>query len=235
MSRTAVAILIGAALLFSVPAFAIDGVVLINQATVMATGGFPYKITQPGSYKLSGNLVVPADVDGIDILTDNVAIDLNGFTVSGPVTCTGYSAGIDCGAYVLAVGINGFTGFIHSVNNVTVRNGTVVGFYIGVDVHGIDELVEDIHATGNQTSGISVEGGVVRRNGASLNGLYGIDASRSTVTENIANFNGQFGLNIFHGVFGSNTFESNGVNGTQVSNIGGGVSQNNNDCQGSVC
>jgi hypothetical protein len=75
--------------MFSAPAFAVDGQVLINQSTVMAAGGFPYKITHPGSYKLSGNLVVPADVDGIDILTDNVTIDLNGFTISGPDTCTG--------------------------------------------------------------------------------------------------------------------------------------------------
>jgi len=36
----------------------LEGVVLINQSTVMAAGGFPYVITQPGSYKLSGNLTL---------------------------------------------------------------------------------------------------------------------------------------------------------------------------------
>ena len=40
-------------------AFAVDGQVLINMSTVTAAGGFPYKITQAGSYKLSGNLTVP--------------------------------------------------------------------------------------------------------------------------------------------------------------------------------
>jgi hypothetical protein len=39
MSKTAVAILIGATLLFSASAFAVDGVVLINQASVNAAGG----------------------------------------------------------------------------------------------------------------------------------------------------------------------------------------------------
>jgi hypothetical protein len=29
--------------------FAVDGVVLINQSTVLAAGGFPYAISQPGS------------------------------------------------------------------------------------------------------------------------------------------------------------------------------------------
>ena len=48
-------LLLAGALLAS-SAFAVDGVVLINQSTVTAAGGFPYSITQSGSYRLSGNL-----------------------------------------------------------------------------------------------------------------------------------------------------------------------------------
>jgi hypothetical protein len=45
-----------------------DGVVPIDQAVVAASGGFPYKITVPGSYRLSGNLVVKAaDTTAVDI------------------------------------------------------------------------------------------------------------------------------------------------------------------------
>lgn len=79
-------------------AFAVDGVVLINQSTVMAAGGFPYIISQPGSYKLSGNLTMnttqtgnyigncgglpsPCDL-AIGIGTSNVSLDLNGFTIT---------------------------------------------------------------------------------------------------------------------------------------------------------
>ncbi len=63
--------------------YAVDGVILINQSTVMAAGGFPYTISQPGSYKLTGNLVVPNFVSGIQISASNVTLDLNGFTISG--------------------------------------------------------------------------------------------------------------------------------------------------------
>jgi hypothetical protein len=61
--------------------FAIDGQILINQSTVMASGGFPYRITQPGSYKLSGNLTAPLGVSAIKFDASNVTLDLNGFNI----------------------------------------------------------------------------------------------------------------------------------------------------------
>jgi hypothetical protein len=68
---------------------AVDGQVLINQAAVTAAGGFPYKITQPGSYKLSGNLVMNTfpggNYSGMDVAilinSSNVTLDLNGFSI----------------------------------------------------------------------------------------------------------------------------------------------------------
>lgn len=75
----------------SVPAYVygVDGQILINQSTVNAAGGFPYQITQPGSYKLSGNLMMNTSVLGnfngmdvaISIGSNNVTLDLNGFTI----------------------------------------------------------------------------------------------------------------------------------------------------------
>jgi hypothetical protein len=93
MSKLVSNLLVLAALAGSVPAFAVDGVVLINQATVTAAGGFPFKITESGSYKLSGSLVAPAATDGIDIQANDVTLDLNGFSISGAIVC----AGINCG------------------------------------------------------------------------------------------------------------------------------------------
>jgi len=157
MSKRTLVILIGAALLFSAPAFAIDGQVLINQSTVMAAGGFPYKITQPGSYKLSGNLAVAAaSTDAIDIETSNVTLDLNGFTISGPVTCTGSSSAISCEGRA-GSGIANLGG----QNNLTVRNGTVVGFQFGVDLCCVNELIEEIQTSGNSGDGIIIGSGVV--------------------------------------------------------------------------
>jgi hypothetical protein len=73
-----------AMLVLALPAsvFAVDGVVLINQSTVTAAGGFPYTISQPGSYKLSGNLVVASLANGIQITASNVTLDLNGFSIT---------------------------------------------------------------------------------------------------------------------------------------------------------
>src|ERR1700760_4561283 len=76
--------------------YAVDGVVLIDQNHALAgnitpgdTPGFPVTITQPGSYKLSGNLTVAdANTTAIVIASDYVTLDLNGFSIIGPVNCT---------------------------------------------------------------------------------------------------------------------------------------------------
>ena len=53
------------AFVLCVPAlWAADGVIEINQVTVEANGGFPYVISEPGSYILTGNLWVPGGEDG---------------------------------------------------------------------------------------------------------------------------------------------------------------------------
>jgi hypothetical protein len=72
-------------------AFAVDGQVLINQSTVMAAGGFPYAITQPGSYKLSGNLTPPVNVSAISISARGVTLDLNGFGIYCSVAGVNFS------------------------------------------------------------------------------------------------------------------------------------------------
>jgi hypothetical protein len=91
--------------------FATDGQTLIDKSIVTAAGGFPYKITVPGSYKLAGNLTASTSV--ISITADNVTLDLNGFTLA----CT--SCGVN---FFSIVGINS-TG-----QSTRVLNGTVMGF-----------------------------------------------------------------------------------------------------------
>src|SRR5262245_60243098 len=88
---------LGIAFLASAPVLAVDGVVLIDQNKAIAGGvtpgdaaGFPVTITQPGSYRLSGNLIVPnSNTNAIEIASDFVTIDLNGFSILGPVNCAG--------------------------------------------------------------------------------------------------------------------------------------------------
>src|SRR5437868_10466811 len=101
------------ALLASHALFAADGQVLINQSTVTAAGGFPYHITQAGSYKLSGNLVASLDKAAIQFDVGDVFLDLNGFNVK----CT-YDQNVNSDAPC-------FTDGGASLVRITVRNGSI--------------------------------------------------------------------------------------------------------------
>lgn len=77
-------------------ALAADGVLEINQACVANgcfqgdTAGFPVELTNPGSYILTSNLALTnANTSGIFVRADNVNIDLNGFAIIGPTSCSG--------------------------------------------------------------------------------------------------------------------------------------------------
>jgi len=89
-------ILLFSSLLAFEPRAAVDGVVLIHQGTSVnglpgcPHAGFPIIICHAGSYRLAGNLTVSAvNTDAIDITTNDVTLDLNGFTISGPSVCVG--------------------------------------------------------------------------------------------------------------------------------------------------
>ncbi len=107
MSKTGLLAL--AVLLAPAYAFAVDGQTLINQSTVTAAGGFPYTISQPGSYKLSGNLSVPVTATGIIVTASNVTLDLNGFSIMS----------VDASTSSLLVQTVG------AVKAFTIRNGTL--------------------------------------------------------------------------------------------------------------
>lgn len=78
------------AALSAIPATALDGEILINQAKANDGGitpddnpGYPITISRSGKYKLIGNLNVPADKNGFNVTANNVTIDLNGFRIAG--------------------------------------------------------------------------------------------------------------------------------------------------------
>ena len=118
---------------FAASAGAVDGTIEINQAKVMAATGFPYTIGASGSYRLTGNLTVPASTNGINVSVANVTIDLNGFSITGPLTTL---------TSATPIGINA------TQNLVTVENGIVTGFGTGVVV-GSGGIIRNIHADGN--------------------------------------------------------------------------------------
>lgn len=134
-------------LCFTTSAFAVDGVVLIDQTRALAGNvtpgdapGFPVTISLPGSYRLSGNLTVPASTNGIDIAADGVTLDLNGFQIAGT---SGENAGV--------------RNALGGRRAVAVRNGTVTNFAIGLSLGStFGAEVTQIRAVGNTSTGISV-------------------------------------------------------------------------------
>ena len=115
----------------------------------------PAVITVQGVYCLTGNLATAITTgNAIEIQTNNVVLDLNGFKLGG------LAAGPGTGA----------TG-IHAADrqNITIKNGTIRGFGEGIFLHDTGasqgHVVEDIRADQNTVVGIEVRGsGTIVRN-----------------------------------------------------------------------
>jgi len=211
-----------------VPAFAVDGVVLINQSGVLAgnitpgdTPGFPVTISQPGSYRLSGNLTVPdVNTTAILVTAENVSLDLNGFSVTGPNTCT---FGTGC-PFASGEGVMAGNFGVAGPRNVRVFNGTVRGMGAnGIILTGVGSAVEKVVAMGNREVGIEVEAGSVVDSVASFN-EFGIFAktARGCITEN----NTQTGIEVFaNGVASGNSANNNSISGITLA-VGGTATGN---------
>ena len=218
------------------PSFAAEGVLEINQICA-TTGGcfpgdtpdFPVTLTQPGQYRLTGNLVVPDEnTTAISIFASHVAIDLAGFRIEGPGT-TGTGDGI---AQPLA--------FSHA----RVQNGFVVGvgnrgLVLEQNSRAEGVTVEDSGGTGIQMDfGSVVRDCIVRRAGAdgiSLGGGsrvignlvedaggVGIDESNaSLIFDNVVRGSTSFGLRSnTNSIFGGNSFTLNSGGGTLAPQTG---------------
>jgi len=116
----------------------------------------PVVITVQGIYCFTGHLATAiASGSAIDIQTNNVILDLNGFKLGGIAAGTGTNA----------IGI-------HAANrlNITIKNGTVRGFLEGIFLQdsGASQghVIEDIRADLNTFVGIEVNGSgnIVRNN-----------------------------------------------------------------------
>ncbi len=118
------------------PAFAVasEGVSEINQTIVEhglppcdSTAGFPCVIDQPGSYRLTSNLVNsaggPGYPDSIRIETDNVTLDLSGFAIIGPNDCSWNDTTSETTCTI--EGATSGSGIVSTSRRVTVRNGTI--------------------------------------------------------------------------------------------------------------
>ncbi len=125
-----------------------------------------FRITAPGSYYLTSNVVGVANRHGISIASDNVTIDLMGFEMLG---VPGSDSAIDSDG---------------NRQNLKVCNGSVVSWgFDGVDL-GFGEgcVIESVRAELNSAVGLSVgDAGLIRGCSAIANGSTGITAGNSSV------------------------------------------------------
>lgn len=106
--------------------------IAINDTNTPGDSDSVYRITSPGSYYLTENVVGVEFENGIVIAASNVTIDLNGFTMRGIPTSTH--------------GIYAESG----VKAISVRNGVVAGWTDGVNlVESTECVVEDVSAHRN--------------------------------------------------------------------------------------
>jgi parallel beta-helix repeat protein len=168
------------------------------------------KITQPGSYFLTGNLTGVAGKYGIGIAAHGVTIDLNGFELVGVPNSK-----------------NGIQGIIEGIERTTILNGTVrdwggAGIYIGSGSYG-------------SSSGTRIVGVIAQHNGQTgiTTGFFG---SNAVVSNCVATANGGNGISVYSGcVVEACVATANGTNGiagapgsiirgcSAVSNEGNGI------------
>lgn len=160
-----------------------------------------FRISQPGSYYLGGNITGVADKDGIAIAASGVTLDLMGFELSGvPGSFSGISVTVSATNVQIQNGSTrdwDFNGVgAGSASNSSLRNLFSEGNAGSGLVIGADGLVEGCSAKSNGGNGIvGLRGVVFIGNTASFNTFAGISASDgSTVSACTARSNGTAGF-----------------------------------------
>ncbi len=176
---------ISALTLVALQATADDKTVLIDQAMIQAAGGFPYKITKPGNYRLTGNLHVPASANGIVIDASDVALNLGGFQIE----CAG---GQNTGIFSDSSST--------SYSNLTIANGNVAGCWTGVDLSNMgNATVEGLTVSRYGVVGIEVNAGAIRKSsvtGGSDPHSIGLGLSSGIVESNFVT-NDYVGISVY--------------------------------------
>jgi hypothetical protein len=186
-------------------------------------------ITTSGSYRLTGNLTLDNTSNGISVTASDVMIDLNGFTITGPVTCSGGGSSLVCSP---SSGWRGIS-VLDPAARVEIRNGRVRGFGSTGVVVGPYSRVEHLVVTSNGGDGVYAGFySVIDAVQSSGNGGYGIDLDRNVeVTRSTTFENKQFGVLCGDGcIIRENVSKLNGASGFNVGNYGvvsGNVAENN--------
>jgi hypothetical protein len=179
----------------------------------VAEARFQVIISEPGTYRLTEDVIVTdANTTAIEIDADNVTIDMNGFSIRGPGTCT--PPPVSCAPRGSGNGIHAVTG-----ENIVVRNGAVYGMgNVGIYLETNSVQIDNMRLSGNGEGGIVAFGGVVNNNSIVVdNGGDGIAGLDILLQKSIIRGNGQFGFKAYaKSSYFNNTFIGNNSGGAQV-------------------
>lgn len=156
--------------------------VAIDATNTPGDGDSVFRISQPGSYYLAGNITGVIGKHGIEIAANGVTIDLNGFSVIG---VTGSRSGVFASA---------------AVGNVSISDGTITGWGesgINLTSATFSSRVQNVHATSNQLTGVIAGPNAILTDCTSAtNGLHGFEFAANGVAMNcVARQNGAEGFN----------------------------------------
>lgn len=179
-----------------------------NQLDILISE-LPYTISQPGMYRLSGDLSLSTlNTSGITISASNVTLDLNGHALTGPGK---------------AAGTSGYGVFVSSGDNIAIRNGTVRdwrvdGVYTG---SAYSTQLEGLRCYSNGDDGINLSNGCSKISGNTCynNDGDGIAAAFGCViTGNACRDNGGDGINSDNCTISGNACYSNTGDGIESTN-----------------
>lgn len=142
--------------------------IAINAVNTPGDHDSVFRITQPGSYYLTADVVVLVARRGIEIAANGVTIDLNGFTVNG----------------VARIGLEGISTAGVAHNNITVRDGFVNGVGgRGIDLMGSSHRVAGVSVRFCNDAGIVLGDNAVVESCIATDNLQGIVAGAgATIT-----------------------------------------------------
>ncbi|MFN0135449.1 MAG: right-handed parallel beta-helix repeat-containing protein [Phycisphaerae bacterium] len=197
--------------------------IAINATNTPGDADSMFRITAPGSYYLTGNIQGVSGKSGIEIATNNVTIDLNGFVMLGSVgTLAGIAAPSRDGISVYngavrgwgTKGVDCFGGDDNSAQDLKLEFNGNIGLDIGLGAR-VDRVVAQGNSTGIRAASFSIiTGSIAIANGVGMSiGAHSI-ARDCHATENSSDG--------FNDVATGSTFEncvamSNGGDGFDVS------------------
>lgn len=155
-----------------------------------------FVISAPGSYYLTGDITGVSGKNGIEIASNNVTLDLNGFNLLG---VSGSLSGIT-------------TDLVSEVRDVIVKNGNVSAWgQDGIRLPAHSALISHVEARANGEKGISVWQGILEFCLSRNNPLEGLELVESGIVRNSTVIDNGTGIHATNGLIQGCVARGNGV------------------------